>query len=569
MLRALAWLALLAIAAPTFADDLAVLRARDTGGLEARSAALVLSGQEGGELDVSVLALPLRQLAERTQVGLVIDVGGRDLLAGLDADTQLLEIYVYALGAGDQVADFLTQVLDLPLAEPPARLPDGGVKFFGQLELPLGEHSLRILVLQRQTGRLGLRVVPLEIVAEPVQQPAVVAADPARWILVRQAREAGEPDFPLIVGGESVVPATRPWTAAPTGAPKSEVVATREPVRASRGRLEKGYREALRRFAAGDATEARRILAETESAAFAQVLAGERDADPTLVTRDVLTLAVEIANHRGASLVAMIGLHEGSYRDDMEHGRYALARHAREMVTQLSRIYVDFDPKGRPVAAAAFASLGGFIQKVGSSVAAEAVLRQALDVDPRHPPTLLALAASREAHGDHEQAVDLLRRYLDARPKDAEAHLRLAVNLRHLGHTAEAAEHLTTCLEAKEAWIRTLAIEELARLRIGERRAGEALQLLSAAVASLPDEPQLRIQLAELFDRLGRQAEARTVLDGLDLAGAADRPSPRYRYGQWPERPLGEARRELAAAVAAHLGDLAGALDPKARGGRR
>ncbi len=179
----------------------------DLGGLDTRSAALMLSAQEAGDLEVSVLAVPLPD-----RVTLVVDVDGASLLAGVAAPAAELitEVYAYALGAEGGLIASLTQAFRLDLEHDRGALAAGGVKFFGGLELPPGSYSLRVLVLQRSSGSLALRILPLEVPSwtpRPVLLPPVRREPATGWILVHAAGVT--PAFPVTIDGESWVPSAR------------------------------------------------------------------------------------------------------------------------------------------------------------------------------------------------------------------------------------------------------------------------------------------------------------------------------------------------------------------------
>ena len=185
----------------------------DLGGLDTRSAALMLSAQEAGDLAVSALAIPLPDPAggRQSRMTVVVEIDGGSLLEAVPAgDGELItEVYAYAVDSEGGLIASLTQAFRLDLERLRPRLAGGGVKFFGTLELPPGDYSLRVLVLQRSSGRLGLRILTATAPiwgSEPVLAP--VRREPAAgWILVRAAGET--PAFPVTVAGEPWVPSAR------------------------------------------------------------------------------------------------------------------------------------------------------------------------------------------------------------------------------------------------------------------------------------------------------------------------------------------------------------------------
>ncbi len=238
--------AALALAAAAAAEDAAapreigtpIITALDVGGVETRSAALMLSGQEAGDLAVSLLPLPLPGDGPRTRVLLVLDIDGASLLAGAEGEQLVTEVYAYALGsggpdaaAGRDLADSLTRAFVLDLAQLADVLADGGVKFFGHLQLEPGDYSLRLLVRHRQAERFALRVVPMTVPEASAAALVPFSPEPAeRWIVVREAglsrpglsrpglsRPTGALSFPATIDGRAWVPATRPRLDGPSG----------------------------------------------------------------------------------------------------------------------------------------------------------------------------------------------------------------------------------------------------------------------------------------------------------------------------------------------------------------
>lgn len=238
-----------------------ILEAADVGGLEAHSAALILSGQQGGELAASVLVAPFPgPTPDTVRLALVVDLAGASLLApggeeataeateeaaegtttegageAEDGDAEsgddepesfVTEVHAYAVGPDDGLAAHFTQAFPLNRGELSARDGWVGVKFLGVLDVPPGEWSVRLLVRQRRSGRLALRAIPVTAPdfsgtadsgdAEPVLLPPLFPEPTERWTLVRQSGTAGlEGAFPLdlgaaVAGAGELVPSTRP-----------------------------------------------------------------------------------------------------------------------------------------------------------------------------------------------------------------------------------------------------------------------------------------------------------------------------------------------------------------------
>jgi VWFA-related protein len=187
----------------------------------------VVGGVESGAIRTSILAAPFQissgtASAEPTYVPILIEVDGAGLLAGTAPDAKLpAEIYVYALEPAGTVRDFFSQTVGLDLAKVAPALKQSGLKFFGHLDLPPGDYSLRVLVRNGATGASALRVVPLQVpelkaAGGPVLLPPFFPEPQGKWLIVREAPREGDRQvpYPFMVGEEPYIPASLPVLAA-------------------------------------------------------------------------------------------------------------------------------------------------------------------------------------------------------------------------------------------------------------------------------------------------------------------------------------------------------------------
>ncbi len=173
----------------------------------------VMGGVDSGAIGSAVLAAPFRAGADRAYVPVLIEVDGPALLAGKPQGSLPVEIYVYALDAGGAIQDFLVQSLGLDVAKAEPVLRQSGLKFFGHLDLPAGEHSLRTLVRNGATGAFSLRVVPLTVpsfTAGPVLLPPFFPEPANRWLLSRETPRGPQVSYPFMARQQPFIPASRP-----------------------------------------------------------------------------------------------------------------------------------------------------------------------------------------------------------------------------------------------------------------------------------------------------------------------------------------------------------------------
>ncbi|HEV7786595.1 MAG TPA: hypothetical protein VGQ28_14710, partial [Thermoanaerobaculia bacterium] len=148
-----------------------------------------------------------------------IEVDGPALLEGKPQGVLPVEVYVYALAADGAIQDFLFQTLGLDLAKTEPALRQGGLKFFGHLDLPAGEYSVRTLIRNGATGAYSLRAAPLTVpafaTAGPVLLPPLFPDAAAnRWLIIREAQRGAQVAYPFMARKQPFVPATRPALAA-------------------------------------------------------------------------------------------------------------------------------------------------------------------------------------------------------------------------------------------------------------------------------------------------------------------------------------------------------------------
>ncbi|HXO27812.1 MAG TPA: VWA domain-containing protein, partial [Thermoanaerobaculia bacterium] len=207
-------------------------RQRSAGERQLAVAEAVIGGGDRGELRTTVLAAPFAPpgrlgaaaaggtatagVAAKAYVAVVIETDGASLLNGTAGDVLPVEVYAYAIDAAGEVQDFFSQSLRFELAKVIPLLDRTGLKFFGHLDLPPGDYSLRVLVRNAGNGDYGLSSERLTVPAfdrsPPVLLPPFFAENPGRWLMVRETAKGGERDvpYPFMLGDRAYVPALRP-----------------------------------------------------------------------------------------------------------------------------------------------------------------------------------------------------------------------------------------------------------------------------------------------------------------------------------------------------------------------
>lgn len=186
-------------------------------------AEMILSGEEGGGLLASALAAPFRVEGQVGYVPVLVEVDGKSLLAGNKGDTLPAEIYAYAIGEDGRIRDFFNQNLTLDLTKVRTAVETQGLKFFGHLDLPAGDYSVRVLVRNAATEQYALQVLPIHVASATENAPVLLTPmfpEPlGKWLLIRegpdQQKERNVP-FPFVAGDQPFLPAASARIAAAT-----------------------------------------------------------------------------------------------------------------------------------------------------------------------------------------------------------------------------------------------------------------------------------------------------------------------------------------------------------------
>jgi VWFA-related protein len=177
----------------------------------------IISAASRRDVELSVLAAAFRANEEQAYVPVIIEIGGRSLLAGHAGDKLNLELYAYVADKEGKIRDFFTQAVSLDIKNGREALERTGIKYYGHIDLAPGDYQVRVLARNADTGRTGVEAVPLSIPtyakAEPhLLPPMFIEGDPG-WLMIRE-REGKDQQatvvYPFTVKGEPYVPAARP-----------------------------------------------------------------------------------------------------------------------------------------------------------------------------------------------------------------------------------------------------------------------------------------------------------------------------------------------------------------------
>jgi Flp pilus assembly protein TadD len=196
------------------------VRVLRTGGLRVETAALLMSGQEGGTIPLATLVLPLPASAgSRSRVLVLLEMDGAETVAGQTTGLLRLEVCLYAItgagapaegGPGGRVAGSRMDTVEVDLSRVGPDLERSGLKYVGELDLPPGEYALRALVRNSATAEVGLRSIAVAV-PDFSQRPGLILPpllpEPAdAWLVARGAGLASPPS----VFSMDALPSARP-----------------------------------------------------------------------------------------------------------------------------------------------------------------------------------------------------------------------------------------------------------------------------------------------------------------------------------------------------------------------
>ncbi|MEM8962895.1 MAG: VWA domain-containing protein [Acidobacteriota bacterium] len=174
----------------------------------------IATAAERDEVGIDVLAAPFRADADTAYVPVIVEVDGNDLLTDHPSDILNLEIYAYVTDDTGAMRDFFTQSIGLNIATARGTIESGGIKYYGHLRLQPGEHLVRVLARNTDSGRTGVAAVDLNVPEwnedDPVLLKPFFMESPGSWVLVREPLEGETVVYPFVVNGEPFVPSARP-----------------------------------------------------------------------------------------------------------------------------------------------------------------------------------------------------------------------------------------------------------------------------------------------------------------------------------------------------------------------
>jgi tetratricopeptide (TPR) repeat protein len=169
-------------------EPIAPVTARPLRVVDARGAALLLSGQKGGQVEGALIwsSSGPPEEGDLVSVQILVEVDGSGLLSGSEGPKIPIEIYGYLLDETGTVVGHLAEGILLDGGRPAAAVASKGLKFVGEIRVQPGHYSLRILVRNRESRKFFLvrrnLDVRFDLESNQVLLPPLVAEPDESWV---------------------------------------------------------------------------------------------------------------------------------------------------------------------------------------------------------------------------------------------------------------------------------------------------------------------------------------------------------------------------------------------------
>lgn len=165
------------------------------------------------DVHVAAFAAPFPAGNGNSQVPIILDINGADLLKEAHGNTAAAEIFVYAFDDEGVVRDRLYQRLTFDIRKVGDRLKTG-VRYYGTLVLPPGSYAIKSLVRageaekkseNEKRGYARTNVIVPKAGAVALLPPIPIDEQP-KWLLVKPPDRGGVSAYPFELNGQNFIP---------------------------------------------------------------------------------------------------------------------------------------------------------------------------------------------------------------------------------------------------------------------------------------------------------------------------------------------------------------------------
>jgi VWFA-related protein len=173
------------------------------------NAEIILNDIPQTDLHVVSLAAPFPTKSDRSQVPVIIEATGDDIVAAAKDGHATLEVFSYAFDEEGIARDAIFDRMTLDMAKVGETLKKSGLKYYATLSLPQGTYAVKSLIRIAETDRKGY--ARSDVVVAPSSDVAVsppMFMEPAgRWLMVKGgSHDKTLAPYPFQINGEAFIP---------------------------------------------------------------------------------------------------------------------------------------------------------------------------------------------------------------------------------------------------------------------------------------------------------------------------------------------------------------------------
>jgi VWFA-related protein len=180
------------------------------------TAEVIVNDMPQDDVHIAAFAAPFPAGNGNSQVPVIIDLNGADLIKEAKGSTAAAEIFVYAFDSEGIVRDRLYQRLTLDLKKVGDRLRGGGIRYYGTLVLPPGSYAIKSLVRAGEPDRKNPNEnekrgyartnITVARAGDVSVLPPIPIDDEPKWILVKGKDRGNAGPYPFELNGQNFIP---------------------------------------------------------------------------------------------------------------------------------------------------------------------------------------------------------------------------------------------------------------------------------------------------------------------------------------------------------------------------
>lgn len=177
---------------------------------------------------------------------------------------------------------------------------------------------------------------------------------------------------------------------------------------------------------------------------------------------------------------------------------------------------------------------------------ASEVLKRLVDQEPKHEQAWDALGRAYAGLNDHGEAIKAFQKQIEIDPYSQQAYRELGAELQQAGKNDEAVAAYRKHLEIVP--LDGAAHKNLGLILASLKKDADARSELEAAARISPDDPEIKLALAEVYNRTGETDKAKTITKGVIGPGATGEDifsSALLDHDPDPSQSSNDARRTL------------------------